>query len=156
MRREVNKFIKTLQEKSLTIAFAESMTCGLVSERLSVYKGTSEIFKGSVVCYDASVKTGLFGISQRMVDRYTSESMEVTSALAKNLSRLIKADIHAAITGLAAAGGSETAEKPVGTVFFCMKYKGNLYKHKSRFYGSPSEIRLKACMEMYQFILSRL
>ncbi len=44
--------------------------------------------------------------------------MQVTTALAKNLPKLIKADIHVAITGLASAGGTETKDKPVGTIFF--------------------------------------
>lgn len=53
-----------------------------------------------------------------MLKKYTAESKEVTDALAKYLRQPIATDIHAAITRLASPGGSETAEKPVGTVFF--------------------------------------
>ena len=156
MKREINAFVKTLQEKSLRIAFAESITCGLLSEKLANYKGTSDVLAGSVICYDACVKKDLLGVSEQMISRYTCESMEVTAALAKNLRRLISADIHAAITGLAAPGGSETPKKPVGTVFFCFLYKGKLHKLQKRYYGTPRNIRIKATLEMYNFILAKV
>ncbi len=156
MQRAVNRFVKTLQEKALTIAFAESVTCGMATQKLSIYKGTSDVLAGALVCYSPEVKKACLGISQNMIDHYTSESMEVTVELAKNLSRLIKADIHAAITGLASPGGSETKAKPVGTVFLCFTYKGKIYKRRIRFYGSPSDIREKACLELYEFILEKI
>jgi nicotinamide mononucleotide (NMN) deamidase PncC len=42
--------------------------------------------------------------------------MEVTEAIARGLTTLIPADIHIGITGLPCPGGSETAEKPIGTM----------------------------------------
>lgn len=77
----------------------------------------------------------------------------MTNALAKKLRKLIKADICAAITGLAAPGGSETKDKPVGTVFFSVLYKGKLYKQKKKLKGTPVQIKKKACRKLYHFIL---
>ena len=65
----------------------------------------------------------------------------------------IRADIHAAITGLACEGGSETPEKPVGTVFFSVRYKGRFHNERQLFRGTPSEIREKSCLFLYEFIL---
>ena len=128
------------------------MTCGLAAHQLSTCKGISEVLKGSIVCYTPEVKMELLNVSRRMIETHTCESMEVTVALAKKLSNLITADIHASITGLASAGGTETKEKPVGTIFMSMKYRNKIFKEEKRFRGSPLEIRKKACLALYKFI----
>jgi nicotinamide-nucleotide amidase len=153
MKRKVNSFVKQLKEQGLTVAFAESMTCGMATHKLASCTGTSDVLKGSVICYTPEVKKSLLGISQAMIDKYTCESKEVTDALADKLSGLVKSDIHAAITGLASEGGSETKEKPVGTVFFCVRYKGRKHHLRKLFRGTPLAIREKACLELYRFIL---
>src|SRR4051794_28794817 len=117
MNNKAHAFIKQLQEKNLILALAESVTCGLAAHKLSTAPGTSDVLAGSIVCYTPEVKRDLLGVSQKLIDRYTCESMEVTEALAKNLGKLIDADIYAALTGLASPGGSETKDKPVGTIF---------------------------------------
>lgn len=152
MNKQINNFINRLSEKKLTLAFAESMTCGLAAHRLSTSKGTSEVLAGSIVCYTPAVKRDLLGMPQKAIDLYTCESPEVTKLLAKNLRGLIEADIHAAITGLASAGGSETKDKPVGTVFFCVLHKNKFHQHRQLFRGSPLEIRKKACLALYDLI----
>ncbi|MES2592649.1 MAG: CinA family protein [Bacteroidota bacterium] len=154
MHTQVNSFVKKLQKKSLTLALAESITCGMATHKLATCKGTADVLAGSVICYTPEVKNKLLGISKKIIKKHTCESMEVTDALATNLSHLITADIYAALTGLASKGGSETKNKPVGTVFFCVNYKNELYKQRKLFKGSPSEIREKSCLELYKFILS--
>lgn len=154
MKRTVQKLANILKEKELRIAFAESMTCGFATHSVSNISGTSDFFAGSIICYDENVKTGLFKIKVSLLKKYTAESQQVTDALAKNLSTLIVADIYAAITGLAAPGGSETKEKPVGTVFFSVYFKKKLYKHRKVFRGTPSIIKQKACDEIFKFIIS--
>ncbi|MBI2723145.1 MAG: nicotinamide-nucleotide amidohydrolase family protein [Bacteroidetes bacterium] len=156
MYRTANPFIKTMVEKKLTLALAESVTCGLAAHKLSTAKGTVEMFKGGIVCYHPQLKKDLLNISQKMQDKYSCESPEVTQALTKNLSKLIKADIHASITGLASAGVNETKEKPVGTVFISVKYKGIIYNTRKLFKGTPLQIREKACFALYDFILSKI
>lgn len=156
MDKRIALFIKTLKAKELTLAMAESMTSGLAAHLLSGVPGTSDVLKGSVVCYRPEVKTGLMGISKSLIGRYSCESMEVTEALAKKLPKLIGADIHAAITGLASGGGSETEDKPVGTVFFAVFYKKKIFRLKKVFLGTPLSIRKKACYELYRLILEKI
>lgn len=156
MHRASNLLIKTLLEKKITLALAESMTCGLAAHQLSTCKGTADVLKGSIVCYNEEVKKQLLKVPQTVIDKYTCESAEVTAVLSQHLKALIKADIHAAITGLASAGGSETKAKPVGTVFFCFSFRNKVYQEKKVFRGTPLEIRKKACYELYKFILSKI
>jgi nicotinamide-nucleotide amidase len=154
MNKKINDFIKRLKKKKLTIAFAESVTCGMATEKLATVTGTSDVLAGSIVCYSSEVKQALFKVPKKVIEKYTCESTQVTKILSTRLSKLIQADIHAALTGLASEGGSETKDKPVGTVFFCVHYKKKLYQEKKIFRGSPLEIRLRACMHLYEFILS--
>lgn len=153
MNKKINAFIKALKEQKLTIALAESITCGLAAQKLATCKGTSEVLKGAIVCYSPEVKMNLLKIPQYIVEKHTCESMEVTKRLACNLEQLIDADIYAAITGLASAGGSETKQKPVGTVFYCIRYRNKIIKERKVFRGSPLEIRTKACMGLYDLIM---
>ncbi|MCW3077698.1 MAG: hypothetical protein JWO32_2307 [Bacteroidetes bacterium] len=156
MYRSANPFVKTLLEKKLTLALAESMTCGLAAHQLSTCKGTADVFKGSIVCYNEEVKKDLLKVSKNLIRKHTCESAPITESLVKQLSKLIKADIHAAITGLASAGGSETKTKPVGTVFFCIRYKNKIYNIRKVFRGTPLQIRVKACYALYDLILEKI
>ncbi len=153
MNKSTKEFIKQLKRKKLTLALAESMTCGLAAHKLSNVFGTSDVLKGAVICYTPEVKTEVLGISKRVMDRYTCESQEVTNLMAKNMKKLIGADIYAAITGLASPGGSETETKPVGTVFFSVYYKGRIYEQKKTLKGTPTQIKKNACRKLYRFIL---
>jgi nicotinamide-nucleotide amidase len=154
--KKVNNFIKTLLEEGYTLALAESMTCGLASHFLSTCKGTANVLLGSIVCYTPAVKTKLLGVPATAIERYSAESKEVTRLLAANLHRKIRADICAAITGLASAGGSETKQKPVGTVFFSILFRGRTYNFRTNFRGTPLEIREKACLHLYDKILETI
>jgi nicotinamide-nucleotide amidase len=154
--KKVNTFIKTLMDKQHTLALAESMTCGLAAHFLSTCKGTANVLLGSVVCYSTDVKTGLLGVPKQLIDKHSAESREVTEKLAINLRHEMKADICAAITGLASSGGSETKTKPVGTVFFSILYKNRPRNFRVVFRGTPLEIRQKACLQLYDLILKEI
>jgi nicotinamide-nucleotide amidase len=156
MKEVVNSLVRELGKRKLTLALAESVTGGLAAHQLATCKGVSEVLVGSVVCYAPEMKTGLLGIPVKLIDKYTCESGEVTAAMAVGLSKLIKADVYAAITGLASEGGSETKEKPVGTIFFCVRHKNKVYKLTKRFRGTPLDIRKKACRELFILILSKV
>ncbi len=151
--RTANRLIKTLQQKKQTLALAESVTCGLAAHKLSLVKGTNDVLQGSIVCYSTEVKRELLKVNKSLIEKHTSESQRVTDELAKKLGRLIKADIHAAITGLADEGGSETKNKPVGTIFISVYYRRKMHRRKKIFRGSPLTIQTKACEELYKFIL---
>ena len=153
MINETRKLVKLLTKKKLTIAFAESVTCGLAAHQLSTVKGTSEVLKGAIICYDETVKTSLLKVKHSLIKKFSAESQEVTDALATNLGSLIKADVHAAFTGLSSDGASEHEGKPVGTIFFSIRYKNKMYRTKKLFRGSPLKIKKKACVNMYKRII---
>lgn len=156
MKRPEQTLTAYLKSNNLTIAFAESMTCGLAAHKLGNTNGTSKVLSGSIVCYDESVKIELLKVPEKLIRKCSCESQEVTNALVKNLKSLITADVYGSVTGLAASGASESKDKPVGTVFFAMSYGNKIYEHKKRFRGSRLEIKEKACAEMFRFIMREL
>jgi len=138
--RSVIACCHTLLEKNLTISFAESVTTGKLIYDFSSVPDCGKILKGSIVCYDVSVKQNLFDINEEIIEKYTAESQEVTQLLAEGLRRLMPADLIVAVTGLASSGGSESSEKPVGTIFVNGYIKEKAWMTKLYFEGSPDEI----------------
>ena len=153
MKRSEQQLLDFLKDHNLKIAFAESMTCGMAAMRLGNVSGTSDAFLGSIVCYDSSVKISLLNVPASMIAKYSAESQQVTDNLARHLTKKMGCDVSAAITGLAAPGGSETKQKPVGTIFISVYIKRRLYRKKKKFNGSPEEIKIKTCRELFKFTL---
>ena len=137
------------------IAFAESATAGYLMAAFACCEH-SEVLSGGVVCYDAAIKTNLLGVDQKIIDQYTAESIPVTEGIARGLSTLIDADYHIGITGLLKEGGSESTDKPVGTIYMSILDRGRKLTHKLIFHGSPENIRTecleKICMLLIQKI----
>lgn len=153
MLNKANSLIKHLKEEGLTLALAESMTCGLAAAKLSSCVGVSDVLLASLVCYTPKAKIQLLQVTQAAIRRYSCESQEVTRQMANNLSKNIRADVYAAITGLASSDGSETAEKPVGTVFYAIRYQDKTHDFRKVFRGTPLDVKTKAAVELYQLIL---
>lgn len=108
---------RILAEHNLTVAFVESATGGRMASEFSLVPNAGKTLIGGLVCYDACMKEDILGVPADLIQKYTPESEQVTRELAARLKKFMKADIHIAVTGLTTEGGSETPEKPVGTMF---------------------------------------
>ena len=145
LNQDIVRCSEVLMAKDLTIAFAESATAGRMAAEFAMLPKAGKFLKGALVCYDASLKERNLGVPKALIDEYTPESLEVTKAIAEGLQQLIEADLHVGVTGLPAPGGSETSEKPVGTMFIYATLHGNeLFAKRVIFEGEPEEIILKA------------
>ena len=140
----VKKCSKLLLENRLTIAFAESVTAGRLSAEFSLVENAGKFLKCSLVSYDAGVKQDNLRVKKFLIDEFSPESMEVAQAMTYGMRDLFPADIYVSTTGLNAPGGSETPEKPVGSIFIHGLVEGNEILHKVVFDGTPEEIMLKA------------
>jgi nicotinamide-nucleotide amidase len=152
----VIKCSHALKDESLTIAFAESVTAGKVISEFALIPNCGSVLNGSIVCYDVSVKQSLLGVPAEMIERYTPESAEVTEQLAIGLRKLIPSDVIVAVTGLAAPGGSETEEKPVGTMFVHGFFKDKPWKLRLHFNDEPEQVILKTIDAIANFLLNEL
>jgi nicotinamide-nucleotide amidase len=157
MKKNIQKVAKVLIEKQLTIAFAESATAGRLAAEFSMPDDAGKYLKGALVCYDASLKEDILGVESEMIEKHTPESAQVTKAIATGLQHLIDADIHIGVTGLPAPGGSETKNKPVGTMFIHARKNGKpFFSDRHVFSGTPEEIILSTVDRIAQLLLKNL
>lgn len=123
------------------IATAESCTAGLIAARLTELPGSSAYFTGGVVAYANDAKTELLGVDPALIEAEGAVSEAVAMAMADGALDRLRADIAIAITGIAGPGGG-TADKPVGTVWFCVKHRdGQTLTRTRRLPGDRADIR---------------
>jgi nicotinamide-nucleotide amidase len=154
--RQVEDCCNFLMEKELSIAFAESATVGQFSAEFGLTDVAGKILKGGIVCYDASVKEQLLDVDGKLLEAYTPESAEVTKAAAHGLRKLLPADIHIAITGLTCPGGSESPDKPVGTMFIHCISDIVEFADRTVFTGNKAEIILQCIDRTCDLLVQKL
>ena len=140
MENKISISSKLMAQQGLTIAFAESATAGWLCSEFALTEESGKVLKGGIACYDADLKVSLLHVHQELIDRYTPESMEVTREMACRLRGLIPSDIQVAVTGLTTPGGSETPQKPVGTMFVVVLIKGEEASFRKVFKGSCEQV----------------
>lgn len=143
----VKEFIK----HKLTLALAESCTCGMVASQLAPAEGVSNVLLGSVVTYHPEAKQQLLGVKKATLSTYSPESQQTTNEMALGLHRhLPHADVCVAVTGLCGPGESQTPDKPVGTVFVTILFQGQAHEYREVFDGTGDKIREQATQFIYQ------
>ncbi|WP_288689488.1 CinA family protein, partial [uncultured Acinetobacter sp.] len=96
----MNKCIKLLAKKKLSITFLESASAGYLAYRFSQNKYSGDILYGGLVCYDMGVKENILKIKPEFIKKYTPESMEVTQEMVRKAKKMFYSDIYIACTGL--------------------------------------------------------
>ena len=152
----VIKFAKLLADHKLTVSVVESATAGRLAYELSQTEYAGSILKGGIVCYDACIKQDLMGIPKNLIDKFTPESAEVTKAITHALGKIIPADIYIGVTGLPKAGGSETDEKPVGTMFVHILFQGLDIADRSEFSGGSETVIEKCVNRIAELIIENV
>ena len=87
-----------LRQKKLTISTAESCTGGNVARRITLIPGSSDIFKGSVVAYDNSMKANVLGVSESDLMEFGAVSKEVVEQMAEKVRILAGSDLSVAVS----------------------------------------------------------
>lgn len=128
-----------LLEKELTVSSAESCTGGNIAHKIVQKAGSSAYFLGSVVSYSNDVKAEVLGVSRSDIARRGAVSREVAEQMALGVAKLMRTDCSIATTGIAGPeGGSKF--KPVGTVWFAVKYGDRVVSECVLFDGDRDEV----------------
>ena len=152
----VSKCSKAIAEKEWNIAFAESASAGRMCAEFSMTQDSGKILRGGIVCYEVFVKEQFLNVPHSVIEKHTPESAEVTQILAQQAAKLFNSKITVAITGLTAPGGSESEEKPVGTIFLSIITPAKKMNHREVFKGSPDEIVLQAIDKAAELIFKSI
>ena len=107
---------RMLREKGKTVATAESCTGGMLGKMLTDVPGSSDYYRGGVVCYSNDLKADLVGVNETTLERFGAVSEQVAAQMAVGIRESAGADVGLSVTGIAGPGGG-TAEKPIGLVF---------------------------------------
>ena len=119
MNEFARRTIKTMTERSLSLATAESLTGGLLGAVLTSVPGASACFLGTVVSYATPMKKAMLGVSKELIADHTVVSEEVALAMAIGVQDLTHADGVVAVTGVAGPDPQEGHEP--GEVWICVQ-----------------------------------
>lgn len=105
-----------LAQKNKTVAVAESLTGGLVMNRLCHIPGISAYFLGGCVAYANEAKVKQLGVPAELIAQHGAVSAEVAEAMAAGARERFGADLAVSTTGIAGPGGGSDT-KPVGLAY---------------------------------------
>ena len=138
--------------KGKSLVTAESLTGGGIGAALTAVPGSSEVYKGGVICYTNWVKENILGVPGEILERYGAVSRQTAEHLVSGVRELLKADVAVAVTGLAGPGGDEFGHA-VGTVFIGYQDAKRSETKEFHFSGSREEVRNKTFEAALNLIL---
>jgi nicotinamide-nucleotide amidase len=139
-----NVLDKLLRDKKLTLSVAESCTGGKLASLFTAIPGCSEYFKGGVVSYSNEAKIRILDVNATDIDKYGAVSQPVVEQMVLGVQRIFQTDCAIATSGVAGPSGG-TTEKPVGTVWIAVVYKGKYRSRKFHFSQNRESNILRAC-----------
>lgn len=144
------KVLKALQGK--TLVTAESCTGGGIGAALTAIAGSSEVYKGGIICYTDWVKANILCVDEDMLSRYGAVSEPVAGQMALGVRKLLNADVAVSVTGLAGPGADAFGNE-VGTVYIGYCSKDCSAVRKFSFSGDRECVRQQAIIEALNMIL---
>ena len=142
-----------LLRKGMKVATAESLTGGLVAERLTRVPGSSEYVLGALVTYTDEMKSRLLGLDPGRIQEHGAVSEEVARAMAVAVRERTGADLGLSATGFAGPGGGSERD-PVGTVYVGLAGPDKVRTRRLSLPGDRELVRLRAS-QMPLFLLHK-
>jgi len=136
-------------EQGLTIGTAESLTGGLIAQRLTSTPGASGAFRGGAITYATETKSTMLGAPEG-----PSVSEEMVEAMALGVCERLGADVSVATTGV--AGPDSWEGLPPGTVWVATVVDGEVESHLLRFKTDRDRIRNYTTITVLNFLRKRL
>ncbi|RJP30506.1 MAG: CinA family nicotinamide mononucleotide deamidase-related protein [Actinobacteria bacterium] len=131
---------RELRSRAMTIAVAESLTGGMVGERITRVPGSSDYFQGGILAYTYGAKTRLLGVDAGLLEAKGAVNGEVAEAMASGVRDRLAADIGIALTGVAGPESGDERE-PQGTVVFGLADGSGAFSWKYRLPGDRDMVR---------------
>ena len=147
-----------LTERKETVAAAESLTGGLIQDRLTDISGSSAYFMGGVVAYSNEAKVSLLGVKSETLVEHGAVSEAVASEMALGVQRRFNTDMGIVTTGIAGPTGA-TETKPVGLVFIGVAYHSRVKIKKYQFAGDRQIVKhrsAQATLELARRVILKL
>lgn len=126
--KEINEI---LWREGKTLSTAESCTAGRIASAITAVPGSSNYFKGGLICYADEVKANLLGVDAAVIEEQTPVCEEVVRQMVAGANKLFGTDYSVAISGYAGPGGPDGGKSGVivGTIWIAV---GNAEKTVTR------------------------
>lgn len=98
-----------LWESGETVCTAESCTAGRIAAAITATPGSSDYFRGGLICYANNVKTEHLGVSAELIAEKTPVCEEVAREMAAGALRMFGTTYSVAITGFAGPSADASA-----------------------------------------------
>ena len=108
--KEINERMWTAHK---TLSTAESCTAGRVSSLITAIPGSSNYFRGGLVCYQNDIKEEMLSVSLETIAEHTVVSEQVAREMVIGANKLFKSDYAVAVTGYAGPGGADALDSSV-------------------------------------------
>jgi nicotinamide-nucleotide amidase len=131
---------RTLLDRGLMLAVAESCTGGLVGHRITNVPGSSRYFERGVMVYSNRAKQELLGVPESVLRVHGAVSAACAEAMARGVCALARTPCGLAITGIAGPDGGSVA-KPVGTVFIGLALEETVQARRFLFPGNREAVK---------------
>jgi len=105
----------SLRARGETLATAESLTAGGLSQALTIVPGASDVFLGSITAYRPEVKISQLNVSKSVIAENSVVSEEVAIEMARGAIKSFRSTWAIATTGVAGPGPSDGSD--AGRVF---------------------------------------
>lgn len=101
-----------LRRPRLTLAVAESLTCGRVQAGVGAISGASEFFLGGITAYSLDEKVRHLGVNRAAAKKVNSVSAAVADQMARGVCRLFGSEVGVATTGYAEPSVADGVTEP--------------------------------------------
>ena len=123
--KEINEI---LWREAKTLSTAESCTAGRIASVITAVPGSSNYYKGGLICYADETKENLLHVDAKVIEEQTPVCEEVVKQMVVGACDLFNTDSAVALRGYAGPGGPDGGKSGVivGTIWIAVGTKDNI------------------------------
>ena len=123
--KEINEMV---WRNHKTLSTAESCTAGRIGSVITAVPGSSNYYKGGIICYADEIKEELLKVDHNIIEEQTAVCEEVVRQMVLGANELFHTDYAVAISGFAGPGGPDGGRSGVivGTIWIAVGNKDNI------------------------------
>ena len=145
-----------LQEPKLTLAVAESMSCGWLQARVGGISGASSFFLGGITAYTLDQKVRHLQVDRVAARRVKCVSAAVAEQMARGACALFKSDVGLATTGYAESSPDDGVADPFAWWALAHRCRGKFVTVRHGRVECPGATRVDAQMIVADAVLTEL
>lgn len=143
--------VKSLADRGMSVATAESCTGGLIGKMLTEVSGASEVYKFGFITYSNEAKMQLVGVREETLEKYTAVSEETAKEMAEGARLRTGSDIGVSVTGYAGPTGEN-----VGLVYIGISDKYGTEAFRFMQHGDRERVRNKSALCALDLVRRRI